>query len=421
MLFFQKIQLAEMPLRNDPLFVGHFFPLTGMWWKKRKQRQEMIFSVAITWLRAVKRQIWAPGMLEEELMMTRLTNQVRDARTIIEFFFDIQRLGFNLGDGVNHSPTIVSPKKLPQRYIDAIEKHLHKIVFSPGPQPTAKHLVRSSVNVRLDQTVAIKSRLKSEEREDLLPAVSWLLEQTESLTFYYRPAGKLQARDTSIWPIKAIETWPGWLRTALFGTTIDIENAFCQFILNHLEKKHASNPKLLHLKYPDLIRAAYDKQNFREEICRDVLHLPPHEENISIVKKLVMALANGSNATAGLMTSESRSQAVAIVKQHSPDLLPTEQIKAGDRLSRIATQFRNAKREVCLCFGWKPTRENMKRVFQEYFAWEKVARYKIWDATGQTGLMLHDGIDGVITDMEAEDLEDLIERTTKIRVSVETV
>lgn len=420
MLFFQKVQLTEYPQKDDPLYVGHFFQLDRMWWKKRKQRQEMIFSVAITWMRAVKKQLWAPGMLEEELMMTRLTNQVRDAKIIIEQFFDIHRLGFNLGDGVNHSPTIVSPKKLNAKYIESIEKHLHTITFAPGPEPTSKHLVKTQVSVRLNQALIIKAKLKAEEREDLLPTVIWLLEKSEPITFYYRPAGKLQARDTSVWPVKAIETWPGWLRTALFGTTIDIENAFCQFILSHLEKKHAGNPKLLKLKYPDLIRAAYDKQNFREELCREVLHLNPHEENISTVKRLIMALANGSNATAGLMTSDSRSQAVAIVKQHSPDLMPTELIKAGDRLSSIATQFRNAKRELCLCFGWKPTRENMKNIFQEYFAWEKIARYKIWDAIGQTGLMLHDGLDGVITDMPADELENLIAKTANLRVSVET-
>lgn len=419
MLFFQKIELDEMPRRDDPLYVGHFFELDKMWWRKRRQRQELIFSIAITWYRLINRQVRAPGMIEAELMMTRLTNQVRDARSIIEKFFTITRLGFNLGDGVTHSPTVVRPNKLPQSYIDSIERHLHKIVFSPGPQPTAKHLVQSSVSVRLDKKAAIKSRLKLEEREDLLPMVHWLLEQTEPIPFYYRPAGRLQARDTSIWPIRAIETWPGWLRFDLFGATVDIENAFCQFILSHLEKKHADNPKILQLKYPDIINAAYHKQTFRNDLCRDVLRLPPHEENVGVIKKLVMALANGSNATAGMMTSDSRSQAVHIVKKYSPDLLPTELIFAGNRLSHIATQFRNAKRELCLYFGWKPTRENMKRVFQEYFAWEREARYKIWDATGKTGLMLHDGIDGIITDLGADELIEMINSRTSIRVSVD--
>jgi hypothetical protein len=399
--------------------VGHFFKLDGMWWKKRRQRQELIFSVAIAWYRLTRRQLSAPGMIEAELMMTRLTSQVRDARMIIEKFFTITRLGFNLGDGVNRSPTIVSPKKLGQAYIDSIERHLHKIVFNPGPEPTSKHLVKSTVNIRLDQSFQIKQRLKEEDREDLMPMVAWLLEQKEPITFYYRPAGRLQARDTSMWPIKAIETWPGWLRTALFGTTVDIENAFCQFILQHLEKKNADNLNLLKLKYPDLLRAAYDKQAFREEICRDVLCLPIADENISIVKKLLMALANGSNASAGMMTSESRSQAVGIVKQYSPNLLPSEMMRAGDRLGRIARQFRNAKQEVCIHFGWKPTRENMKKIFQEYFAWEKVARYKIWEAVGQTGLHLHDGLDGIITNLKAEELEQLIVRETNLRVSVE--
>lgn len=380
----------------------------------------MIFSIAITWMRAMKKQAWAPGLLEEELMMTRLTKEVREARHIIEFFFNITRLGFNLGDGVNHSPTIVSPKKLPQKYLDAIEQHVNKIVYDPGKPPIAKHLVETSVKIRHDRQAIVLRRLKEDEREDLLPMVKWLYEQqTPTITFFYRPAGRLQARDTSLWPIRSIETWPGWLRTELFGTTVDIENAFCQFLLHHLETRNS--PKLLHLKYPDLIRASYAKQEFREDLCRNVLHLPINEENIAVVKKLIMALANGSNATAGLMTSDSRSQAVAIVKQHSPMLLPTEQIKAGDRLSHIAKQFRNAKRELCIHFGWRPTRDNMKKIFQEYFNWEKEARYKIWNATGKTGLHLHDGLDGVITDMASEELEALIKKVTNLRVSVETV
>jgi hypothetical protein len=394
MLFFQKVQLTEMPQRNDPLYVGHFFNLEGMWWRKRKQRQEMIFSVAIAWYRATRKQLSWPGMIEEELMMTRLTSQVRDARVIIEKFFDITRLGFNLGDGVNHSPTLVSPKKLPIKYIDAIEKHLHKIVYVPGPEPTSKHLVKTLVKVQLHKSESILRKLKEESRDDLEPAVKYLLSKTEH-TFYYRPAGALQARDTSLWPIKSVETWPGWLRTALFGTTVDIENAFCQFILQHLEKKNADNPNLLKLRYPDIIRASYDKKAFREEICRDVLHLPINDANISVVKKLVMAISNGSNASAGMMASESRSQAVAIVKQYAPDLLPMEMIRAGDRLNRIATQFRNAKRELCIYFGWKPNRENIKKIFQEYFNWEREARYKMWESTNFTGISAHDGLDGI--------------------------
>jgi hypothetical protein len=421
MLFFHTVEADVELRRDDPLYVGHFYNLEGMWWRTRKKRQQMIFSVAFAWYKLVRRQMTAPGMIEEELMLTRLTKELRDAKQIIEKFFNITRIGFNLKDGVNHSPTIVSPRRLPQRYVDSIERIANKITFNPGKPPTSKALVQTKVSVRRDVAALVRLRLRQEERDDLLPAVNWLYEQPDPLTFYYRPAGKLQARDTSVWPIRAIEQWPGWLRTELFGTTVDIENAFCQFILWHLEKKHASNRQLLALKYPDILRAAYDKQNFRNELCTNVLQLPPTEENISIVKKLIMALANGSNASPKLMIGDGRCpEAVQLVKQCAPDLPPSQLMEIGGRLQSIAKQFRSAKRELCIMLlNSKPTRENQKKIFKLYFDWEKEARYKIWDAIGQTGLMLHDGLDGVITDMKADDLVNLISEKTNLRVSVE--
>lgn len=422
MLFFHTVEAKVNLQRDDPLYVGHFFDLHGMWWRNRRKRQQMIISVAFAWYKLVKRQFKTPGMISEELMMTGLTKEVRDAKVIIEHFFNITRLGFNLGDGVNHSPTLVSPKRLPYKYVEAIEKIANEITFNPGLPPTAKSLVRSKVSVRRECEGVVRAKLKIEDREDLLPVVDWLYRQKDSITFYYRPAGKLQARDTSVWPIRAIETWPGWLRTELFGTTVDIENAFCQFILHHLERKHVHNMKLLQLKYPDLLRAAYDKQKFREELCLTILQRPPTDDNISIVKKLIMALANGSNASAKLMVGTGRCpEAVQIVKQAAPDMLPTELMKAGDRLQAIAKQFRSAKRELCiLLLNAKPTRQNQKQIFKLYFDWEKEARYKIWDAIGNTGLMLHDGLDGIITSMSEKEIVDLVREKTNIRVSAET-
>jgi hypothetical protein len=416
MLFFHKVELKELPNRHDPLYVGHFFPLTGMWWKKRKQRQEMIFSVAITWYRFASKRMSAPGMLSDELNLTGLTKQVRDARSIIEHFFTITKLGFNFNDGTNFSPTVVSPKKLPKEYIDSIEKHLHNIVFDPGKRPPGNFKI-TNVKVRTFRADVIRARLKEEGRDDLLPATNWLLGQ-ESVEFMYRASGKLQARETSVWPIRAIELWPGWLRTELFGTTIDLENSFCQYMLSKLQQN--TTQKMLELKYPDLLRAVYDKQKFREEICRDVLKRPPHDENISIVKRILMALANGSNCTAGLMASDSRSEVVRIIKQAAPDLRTMEMIEIGDRLQYIAKQFRAARRELAIINGMKPTRENLKKVFHDYFEWEKEARNKIWKVIGQTGLMLHDGIDGAVTDMSDAELADHITKTTNLRVSVES-
>lgn len=421
MLFFHTVDAQVELTRDDPLYVGHFFSLPGMWWTTRKKRQQMIISVAVAWYKLVKKQLKTPGMIEEELMLTGLTKEVRDAKLIIEKFFTITRIGFNMRDGENHSPTLVSPKRLGHQYVESIERISSHIVFNPGSPPTSKAFTQSQVQVRKNAESIVRIKLKDADREDLLPAVDWLYKQEGEITFYYRPAGKLQARDTSVWPIRAIETWPGWLRTELFGATVDIENAFCQFILYHLEKKHEHNMKLLQLKYPDVLRAAYDKKNFRDDLCLNVLHKPPTEENIKTVKKLIMALANGSNASAKLMVGNGRvPEAVQIVKQAALDIPTSKLMESGDRLQSIAKQFRAAKRELCLLLlGEKPTRKNQKRIFQMYFEWEKESRYKIWDAIGRTGLHLHDGLDGIITDLTEEELVELVKNKTNIRISAD--
>jgi hypothetical protein len=42
-----------------------------------------------------------------------------------------------------------------------------------------------------------------------------------------------------------------------------------------------------------------------------------------------------------------------------------------------------------------PNRKNVKEVFSSYFAWERKARYELWEEVGRHGIMVHDGLDGV--------------------------
>ena len=390
-----------------------------MWWSKRKQRQALILSVALTWYRVTRRLEHTPGFIEEEVFITNLTREVKDARHILNQFFDVKRIGFRFNES-DRSPTIVSPKKLDAAFVAEIESILNEVKFNPGLPPLSNSLTKSLVKVRQHQRAFIIQQLKTQQREDLLPAVSWLLKQKE-ITFYYKPSGKLQARDTSVWPIKAIELWPGWLRAELFGTVVDIENAYVQFLVQQLSKKYANDAAQLALKYPDILRANGDKKRFREELCRDVLQREPTAQNIKIIKSVIMALANGSTASAALMTNGScKSEVVRIVREANPDATPTDLLKAGERLRSIARQFSAAKRDLCIYFfKAAPTRINQKRIFKMYFDWEKEARYKIWNATGRTGLHLHDGLDGVITDLSEEELIAHVEKETSIRVSVD--
>ena len=249
-----------------------------------------------------------------------------------------------------------------------------------------------------------------------------MLLQEYPLTFFYARAGTLLERDKSVWPIKSIEMWPGWLRAELFGTVVDIENAYCQFVVKKLEEKYKDNPTRLELKYPDLLRSDRDKQNFRDELCRDYLKLELNDENNKVVKKLIMSIANGSNATPMLMVNGSnRSEAVRIVREAAPNLSSLELLKVGARLSIITKQFRGAKRDLCIfLLGAKPSRENQKRIYKMYFSWEREARHSIWKACNNTGLHLHDAVEGVITNLTNTELITLIAHKTSVRVSVDS-
>src|SRR5271167_528054 len=401
MLTFHSVDIERELDRSHPLYVGNFFPLKGMWWRKRKQRQGLILSIAVAWYRLMRHNPSASGFIEEDILITNLTRQVKDARVILDRFFKVTKIGFNFNNG-NKSPSTVTPKRLGKKMLTSIDSILNEIYFTPGPVPTSPKLVKSDVHLEKNIEAYVMNRLKDDDREDLIPPVAWILKQNSPITFYFQASGKLQARDTSVWPIRAIETWPKWLREKLFGTVIDIENSYSQFLVHHLAKKYEKNQ--LQLKYPDVLRTDRDKVNFRIELL-EMLKLEPSVENLKIVKSLIMSLANGSNASPALMTNGSgRSKAVCIVREACPDLLPTELAQIGKRLSAIAKQFAAARRDLCIyLFNARPTRENQKKIFSTYLEWERESRYKIWNATGQTGLMLHDGLDGVVSDKtEAE-------------------
>ena len=416
MLLFSTVRLGSELSRDHPLFVGNFFPLKGTWWRKRRQRQGLIISVALAWYRLTRGQRRSPGFLTEELYLSRFPGGSGDARVILERFFKIDRLGFNING--SSAPTIIRAKKLPPRLVAAIEGLTATVDFDPGRPPSGSAFLRSHVAIR-QVGEAIYDRLAKDGRDDLVPVVRWLQARRPTIDFYFRPSGRLQARDTSVWPVRAIETWPSWLRHQLFGTSVDIENAFTQFLLTHLRRKHEGKEVQLRLKFPDLFRLDESKREFRAEICERLLHLEPSEENISVVKRLVMSLANGSNISGVMLAAASgRSEAVRIIRQFAPHLSTNQYIAAGDRLSHLAKQYRKAKREVCLALGKRPTAAGQKEVFKLYFQWERQARHALWSSSGETGLMLLDGRDGVISGLADADLLEKLQRETEIKVSV---
>jgi len=421
MLMFLQVKFDGEIEYDNPLHVGKFFNLENTWWRKRKQRQIAILSIALTWYKIVKQNPLACGFIQHEVMLTTLKSKLADSRKIIEHFFEISKLGFNFGNG-DKSPTLITPKRLNKKIYKAIERIEKNLQFDPGEEPLGKDLVESTVKVRTERASYILQQLNLSGKTYLLPAVKWLLSREEPIKFYYERSGKLQARDKSVWPVKSIETWPGWLRTELFGRVVDIENAYCQFLVNNLEKKYEDNLDIIRLKYPDILRSVYDKTNFRNYICCDLLKLEINEENIKLVKKLIMSLANGSNVTPNLiMIDNKRSEAARIIREANPNLAPVEIIECGKKLSFIAKQFRSAKKDLCTSLlNEKPSSKNAKKIFQRYFEWERIQRYKIWETVGKNGLMLHDGIDGISHHLTDELLEKHIVDEIQVRVSVET-
>ena len=415
MIHCHEISITKEIKWNNPLHVTRFFNTTGMRWATRKKCQAMILSIANAWYYSTRKCREAPGFIEDELLLTSITTRFRDARRILEVFFKINRIGFNYG-GENKGPTLVSPRKLPEHLVQAIESILDSSEFDPGPEPDQSDLVVSRVNIISSNIVTAIDMARMNNRDDLIPAIKWLGKKPH-VNFYFSPSGKLRARDTSVWPIRCFENWPSWLRRTLLGTVIDIENAYCQFLVSHMYDKYVDNPTLMKLKYPDLMRLHENKTQFRKDLCEQ-LKLDPTDDNISKVKKLIMALANGSNITAALLCSgNSRSEAVRIVHESNPHLDIMQLTVLGDSLSFLVRQFRSAKKDICIhVLKQKPSAKNVKKVFQLYFEWERKQRYAIWDTVGRVGVMLHDGIDGIRFD---EHLPEKIYKSTGIHVSIE--
>jgi hypothetical protein len=257
--------------------------------------------------------------------------------------------------------------------------------------------VVSKVLVQRQNKAEIRSRLASSGRFDLQAPVEYLLNlPSNEVNFYFSPAGKHQLRDTSTFPVPAIETFPAWLREALFGPGIDIEAAYTQFLIEHLREAYAGREGALKLLYPDLLRSLQEKQVWRRELC-ELLGLEETEESTALVKRLIMSLANGSRISPALLLgtsgySSTRDTVLEAVTDTSVENLT----KIGERLCSISRQYSTARKHVCtLELRLHPSRANQKKVFLTYFQWEREARYRIWEAVDRHGIMVHDGIDGI--------------------------
>lgn len=388
---------------SDPLHVGRFYPdIERHHHQSMQSRQDLILYLANLHAAAVK--TGKPlGFCEIPIRLTTLKNWVHDYRVVLDHFFDIKQLGYNLGD--KYELSIITPKNLKSGEIKAASKAAENLVYVLPDKPTDG--VVSKVYIQQNKKDEILAKLAEKSRLDLQAPVKWLLEQPE-VNFWFQPAGKLQLRDTSTYPIPAIETWPSWLREDLFGQGLDIESAYTQFLIENLRVAYASSPGLLNTLYPDLLRSLDDKVAWRWEIC-ELLGLEKTQENLSTVKNLCMALANGSTISPAILNGiSSYSITRDIVISEVQDISIKNLTKIGERLQCISKQFKNARKAICLHLSKRsPTRVNQRGVFKSYFEWERIARYQIWEAVDRHGIMVHDGIDG-IPDQYLQNMQELI-------------
>lgn len=375
---------------SSPLHVSNFFPNKQRWHQRKMQdRQDLILYLAKLHADSVSSGM-PLGMIHIPMRLMTLRDWVQDYRVVLDEFFEVIQLGYNLGE--KHDVSTLIPKPVTVRTFQEASSELNLEYALPIIEGET---VQSKVFVQQKNCDSIIQRLRTDGRLDLLSPVRWLLSKSE-LVFHFRPAGRLKLRDTSVYPVQAIETWPSWLRESLFGEGLDIDSAYTQFLLFKLQDTKHTSQNLLKLLYPDLLKSVSNKAEFRRELCEDILRIEFSSENISKIKQLCMCVANGSRISpAILLSGGSYSECAEIIKGCVTDLSPTNLIRIGKRFESIARQFSTARRAICSMSNQRASRQNLKEVFCSYFAWEREARYAIWELVGRHGIMVHDGIDGV--------------------------
>lgn len=351
-----------------------------------QDRQDLILYLAN--LHSIAVEAGKPfGFRQVPIRLMALKEWVYDYHVALDYFFEVTQLGYNVES--KHELSVVVPKKLEPAPL----WKLPALSYLPPLVPHGE--VSSTVTVQQHRKEEVLARLVTAGLLELHAPVNWLYDQEGEVKFYFKPAGKLKLRDTSTWPIAAIETWPAWLRRELFGPGIDIESAYTQFLLEHVREAYVGDLHLPRLLFPDLYRSLEDKQAWRQEICNEVLNLERTDDNIALVKKICMSLANGSRMSSAIMLRGVSSTRELILKRVT-DTTDSNLARIGESLARIAKQYSTARKVVCAQeMRLNPTKVNQKQVFLSYFEWERKARYKIWEEVGRRGIMVHDGIDGV--------------------------
>ena len=334
------------------------------------------------------------GFCTIQVRLMDLRDWVRDYRPALEHFFEIKQLGFRFDDE-NQEFSTLSPRLLSAHELNNIEDVAEGLTYTPPAIPDGTIISKVYLQPGLNRRELVERCLTS-GRPEIVPQLNWLLQQPPELNFHFVRSGKLKLRDTSVWPISAIETWPHWLREKIFGPGIDLDSAYVQFLLQHLRQTYKNQEHLIDLLFPDLLKLLNDKESFRKELCTQVLQRPYNDKYKSVIKQVLMSLANGSRISPALLLGGTGFSSTAdLILDAAPDASTSELTTIGARLQLIASQFNSARKHACLRMRHAPNRANIKKVFSSYFEWERQARYALWTEIDQHGIMVHDGLDGI--------------------------
>lgn len=405
-----KLNCSEQLAPNHPLHWARFWPdLQRLHRARSEARQDLVLWLANLYYGAVRCGL-PVGFCTVQVRLMDLREWVRDYRPALDYFFDIKQRGYHIDEEMYELTTLI-PKDLKIEELREVNRTVVQLKYTPPSLPTENTAIsKVYLKSNLNKEVLIE-RVLLGGRPEIVPQLSWLLEQPGEFNFHFVRAGKLKLRDTSVWPISAIENWPSWLRKELFGQSIDLDAAYIQFLLHHLEKIYSATPHMVKLLYPDLVRLLDDKEAFREELCTEVLGLDFTDVNRGLVKQVLMSLANGSRISPTLLTNGSGFSLTAeLIVEAAKEATLSDLTEIGYRLQKISAQFANARKVVCVnLLKQSPNRANIKKVFGSYFEWEREARYALWEEVGRHGIMVHDGLDGVPQD-QLDRLPELIER-----------
>lgn len=316
--------------------------------------------------RAIKRSA-IYGLREIKLSLMSLRKRVRDYEPAFDFFFHVIQRGFHTEAQSDISTVIPRPINL--------QTQINEIDYSPPDLP--EDGVVSKCYIKCD--LSIIDRLEKDGRLDLIPEVKWLIANGPEINFWFQKCGDLQCRDTSVWPICAIENWPNWVRSELFGNQIDIKSAYLQFLYQNLNQKFSKDK--LFLYYPAVVLLLQDPNCVRLEIAN--IMKVSYDQYKKEIKSLLMAIIMGSNFSAAMIKGRITNSKVvdiilSIIKPTDHEIIDN----LCEYLDKFATQLNIAR---------KSTNSTMPL----YMIWEREKRYAMWEYVGRVGIMMHDGIDGI--------------------------